>query len=30
MSKRAEPNALLPENLNDNIIINQLIDLHAP
>jgi len=27
--KRREPNALLPENLNDNIIINQLIDLHA-
>ena len=29
MSKRREPNTLLPENLNDNIIINQLIDLHA-
>ena len=29
MSKRNEPNSLLPENLNDNIIINQLIDLHA-
>ena len=29
MSKRSEPNSLLPENLNDNIIINQLIDLHA-
>jgi len=29
MSKRSEPNSLLPENLNDNKIINQLIDLHA-
>jgi PhoH-like ATPase len=29
MSKRNEPNRLLPENLNDNKIINQLIDLHA-
>ncbi|MCQ3016217.1 PhoH family protein [Pseudomonas tremae] len=29
MSKREEPNSLLPEHLNDNIIINQLIDLHA-
>ena len=29
MSKRAEPNIVLPEHLNDNIIINQLIDLHA-
>ena len=29
MSKRAEPNIILPEHLNDNIIINQLIDLHA-
>ncbi|SDS72565.1 PhoH family protein [Pseudomonas fuscovaginae UPB0736] len=29
MSKRNEPNLLLPENLNDNIIINQLVDLHA-
>ncbi|MHC8355720.1 PhoH family protein [Pseudomonas sp. LB3P81] len=29
MSKRAEPNLILPEHLNDNIIINQLIDLHA-
>ena len=28
MSKREE-NSLLPEHLNDNIIINQLIDLHA-
>ncbi|MEQ7918025.1 PhoH family protein [Xanthomonas sp. WHRI 1810A] len=29
MTKREEPNSLLPEHLNDNIIINQLIDLHA-
>ncbi|RZA06891.1 MAG: PhoH family protein, partial [Proteobacteria bacterium] len=29
MDKRAEPGNLLPEHLNDNIIINQLIDLHA-
>ncbi|PBP41238.1 ribonuclease [Pseudomonas syringae] len=29
MSNREEPNSLLPEHLNDNIIINQLIDLHA-
>ncbi|AKV06764.1 MULTISPECIES: PhoH family protein [Pseudomonas] len=29
MSKRTEPNIILPEHLNDNIIINQLIDLHA-
>ncbi|MEB0242307.1 PIN domain-containing protein, partial [Pseudomonas sp. 5C2] len=29
MNKRAEPNSLLPEHLNDNIIINQLIDLHV-
>jgi PhoH-like ATPase len=29
MNKRQEPNRLLPDNLNDNIIINQLIDLHA-
>src|SRR5471032_3029196 len=29
MSKRSEPNLVLPEHLNDNIIINQLIDLHA-
>ncbi|SEJ17809.1 MULTISPECIES: PhoH family protein [unclassified Pseudomonas] len=29
MTKRQEPNSLLPDNLNDNIIINQLIDLHA-
>jgi len=29
MSKRDEPNSLLPEHLNDNIIINQLIDMHA-
>lgn len=29
MNKRSEPNSLLPENLNDNKIINQLIDLHA-
>ncbi|MFJ5299602.1 PhoH family protein [Pseudomonas sp. NPDC088368] len=29
MSKREEPNSLLPEHLNDNIIINQLIDMHA-
>lgn len=29
MSKRAEPTIILPEHLNDNIIINQLIDLHA-
>jgi PhoH-like ATPase len=29
MTKRDEPNSLLPEHLNDNIIINQLIDLHA-
>ncbi|WP_268799717.1 PhoH family protein [Pseudomonas huanghezhanensis] len=29
MSRREEPNSLLPEHLNDNIIINQLIDLHA-
>lgn len=29
MNKRAEPNSLLPDHLNDNIIINQLIDLHA-
>ena len=28
MSKREEPKSLLPEHLNDNIIINQLIDLH--
>ncbi len=28
MSKREE-NSLLPDHLNDNIIINQLIDLHA-
>ena len=29
MNKRSEPDSLLPEHLNDNIIINQLIDLHA-
>ncbi|VVM78935.1 hypothetical protein PS645_02162 [Pseudomonas fluorescens] len=29
MSKRVEPTIILPEHLNDNIIINQLIDLHA-
>lgn len=29
MNKRSEPSSLLPENLNDNKIINQLIDLHA-
>ena len=29
MSKRTEPNIILPEHLNDNIIINQLIDLRA-
>ncbi|KGF63511.1 PhoH family protein [Pseudomonas lutea] len=29
MNKRQDPNRLLPDNLNDNIIINQLIDLHA-
>ncbi|AWY41071.1 PhoH family protein [Pseudomonas putida] len=29
MSKRTEPNIILPEHLNDNIIINQLIDLQA-
>jgi PhoH-like ATPase len=29
MDKRAEPGNLLPEHLNDNIIINQLIDLHT-
>ncbi|MBZ9781454.1 PhoH family protein [Pseudomonas sp. REP124] len=29
MSKRAEPSIILPEHLNDNIIINQLIDLQA-
>src|ERR1700712_722630 len=29
MNKRQEPNRVLPEHLNDNIIINQLIDLHA-
>ncbi|WP_407315140.1 PhoH family protein [Pseudomonas sp. nanlin1] len=29
MDKRGEPSALLPAHLNDNIIINQLIDLHA-
>lgn len=29
MDKRAEPASLLPNHLNDNIIINQLIDLHA-
>jgi PhoH-like ATPase len=29
MDKRAEPANLLPEHLNDNIIINQLIDLHT-
>lgn len=29
MSKQAEPNILLPEHLNDNKIINQLIDLQA-
>ena len=29
MTKRPEPDSLLPEHLNDNIIINQLIDLHA-
>ncbi|WP_130903620.1 MULTISPECIES: PhoH family protein [unclassified Pseudomonas] len=29
MSKRAEPSIILPEHLNDNKIINQLIDLHT-
>ena len=29
MSTRNEPNRLLPENLADNIIINQLLDLRA-
>jgi len=29
MDKRAEPSNLLPDHLNDNIIINQLIDLHT-
>ncbi|RAI72107.1 PhoH family protein [Pseudomonas fluorescens] len=29
MSRNAEPNLILPEHLNDNKIINQLIDLHA-
>ena len=29
MSPRNEPNRLLPENLNDNIIINQLLELRA-
>ncbi|WP_213875210.1 PhoH family protein [Pseudomonas sp. dw_358] len=29
MDKRAEPASLLPNHLNDNIIINQLIDLHS-
>ena len=29
MDKRSEPSNLLPQNLNDNIIINQLIDLHT-
>lgn len=29
MSPRAEPNRLLPENLNDNIIINQLLELRS-
>lgn len=29
MSRRTEPHSLLPEHLNDNIIINQLIDLHT-
>jgi PhoH-like ATPase len=29
MDKRPEPSNLLPQNLNDNIIINQLIDLHT-
>ena len=29
MSRRTEPNKLLPDNLNDNIIINQLVDLHT-
>lgn len=29
MDKRSEPSSLLPDHLNDNIIINQLIDLHA-
>ncbi|WP_327438817.1 PhoH family protein [Pseudomonas donghuensis] len=29
MSPRNEPNRLLPENLNDNIIINQLLELRG-
>ena len=29
MSKRAEPIMLLPENLNDNKIINQLVELRS-
>lgn len=29
MSKKAESNLILPEHLNDNKIINQLIDLHT-
>ncbi|NBA98064.1 PhoH family protein [Pseudomonas sp. R5(2019)] len=29
MTPRTEPNRLLPEHLNDNIIINQLVDLRA-
>ncbi|QBF28405.1 PhoH family protein [Pseudomonas tructae] len=29
MSARNEPNRLLPENLNDNIIINQLLELRT-
>src|SRR5690606_20206231 len=29
MSKRAEPITWLPENLNDNKIINQLVDLRS-
>ncbi|MGY2341565.1 PhoH family protein [Pseudomonas sp. SDO5532_S415] len=29
MSKQAEPHLVLPEHLNDNKIINQLIDLHT-
>ncbi|MBH3427929.1 PhoH family protein [Pseudomonas alkylphenolica] len=29
MSPRNEPNRLLPENLNDNIIINQLLELRS-
>ena len=29
MSKQAESNLILPEHLNDNKIINQLIDLHT-